>query len=119
MNCRVVLGIVATMFSGLAIGQEPLITPFTQQDPNYQHAMESMARAQQLLAQAQREVEKSESAFRMPGFNYQQLASDLQIVQDGIRPMLVPEQRRLEYKTLIPSGGYVTVDELPSNRHME
>ncbi|MBO9471746.1 hypothetical protein J7355_16770 [Endozoicomonas sp. G2_2] len=77
-----------------------------QRNPLYQRAFEHLSRAQQLLANAAREVQAARTSYALPGFRYDLFLDDLQYLNGQLSPVLMPERRRLEYQTLTPSADY-------------
>lgn len=77
-----------------------------QRNPLYQRAYEHMSRAQQLIANAAREVQSAQSLYRIPGLRYDLFIDDLSYLGDQLGPVLVPERRRMQYETLTPSDAY-------------
>lgn len=77
-----------------------------QRNPRYQRAYEHLSRAEQLIANAAREVQAARSLYVVPGFRYDLFLDDLQYLSGQLSPVLMPEHKRLEYETLTPSADY-------------
>lgn len=80
-----------------------------QRDAAYQVAMEHAANAQRALEKAIDELALSRTSFAFPGYEYPAITRDLELARDSLTAMLLPEQRRLRYQTLIPDGMYMRV----------
>lgn len=72
----------------------------------YQNGTFHLAQAQQALTRAISELKKAEAQYEFPGLNLTQMIGQIQQVEKTATVILKPERRRLEAKTLVPSGTF-------------
>lgn len=72
----------------------------------YQNGTFHLAQAQQALTRAIAELKKAETHYEFPGLNLTQMIGQIQQVEKTTTVILSPERRRLEAKTLVPSGTF-------------
>lgn len=74
----------------------------------YQEGAFHLSQAQQALSRAIAELKKAEAAYEFPGLDLPAMLSNIQSVEHVASQILAPQQRRLEYKTIVPDGMYFT-----------
>lgn len=72
----------------------------------YQSGTFHLAQAQQALARAVSELKKAEVQYEFPGLNITKMIGQIQQVEQTTTLILAPERKRLEAKTLVPSGTF-------------
>lgn len=95
--------IAALIFSfSIAISAEVVDT----RSEAYQSGTFHLAQAQQALTRAIYELKKAEAEYEFPGLNITQMIGQIQQVEQTTSLILAPERKRLESKTLVPSGTF-------------
>lgn len=77
-----------------------------QRDESYQIAIEHISNASMALAAAKSELDKAQATYSFPGLDINRMKSSLVPVEETLRVLLVPEQKRLRYQTAIPDGVF-------------
>lgn len=72
----------------------------------YQSGTFHLAQAQQALVRAVSELKKAEVQYEFPGLNITKMIGQIQQVEQTTTLILAPERKRLEAKTLVPSGTF-------------
>lgn len=75
--------------------------------PPVQQSLERTARASQALDAAIKDLTAARSAYAFAGFDYERLLKDLSTAREALDPMLLIEERRLRYQTLVPTATYI------------
>lgn len=81
--------------------------------PSVQQSLERTARASQALDAAMKEIRAAQSAYAFAGFDYERLLKDLSTAREALDPMLLIEERRLRYQTLVPTATYIRQSPAP------
>ncbi len=77
-----------------------------QRDRRYQIAIEHISNASIALAAAKTELNKAQATYYFPGLDISQMTASLVPVEETLRVLLVPEQKRLQYQIAIPDGVF-------------
>ncbi|WGK63528.1 hypothetical protein QAO71_17315 (plasmid) [Halopseudomonas sp. SMJS2] len=77
-----------------------------QRDERYQIAIEHISNASMALAAAKSELNKAQATYSFPGLDINRMTASLVPVEETLRVLLVPEQKRLKYQTAIPDGVF-------------
>lgn len=72
----------------------------------YKNGTFHLAQAQQAMSRAIKELKKAEAQYDFPGLNITKMIGQIQQVEKTATLILTPERRRLEAKTLVPSGTF-------------
>ena len=96
---------ISTLFAAFpALADDPYV--IDQRDPRYQLAIEHLSNAARALSLAQDELKKAEANHPLPGLDLVRMLSQLRPVEETINVILVPERKRLRYRTLTPDGQF-------------
>lgn len=79
-----------------------------QRDPKYQLAIEHVSNAANALTVATEELRRAEASHPLPGLDLIQMMSRIRPVEDTLRVLLVPEQKRQKFQTAEPDGIFFT-----------
>ncbi|ULQ48328.1 hypothetical protein JN531_016985 (plasmid) [Flagellatimonas centrodinii] len=60
-----------------------------------------------------KEIRAAQSAYAFAGFDYERLLKDLSTAREALDPMLLIEERRLRYQTLVPTATYIRQSPAP------
>jgi hypothetical protein len=77
-----------------------------QRDPNYQKSIEHYAQAQANIRNAILHLQKGEAYYEQPSIQLVRMLAPLQEIENSLNYILMPEQRRHKYQTLVPDGQY-------------
>lgn len=72
----------------------------------YRKGTEHLAQANQALNRAISELKRAEAAYGFPGLDVVRMLGQIQEVNDTLRLILTPENRRLKYQTLVPDTTF-------------
>ena len=77
-----------------------------QRNESYQIAIEHISNASRALAAAKAELDRAQATYSFPGLDINRMKASLVPVEETLRVLLVPEQKRLRYQTAIPDGVF-------------